>query len=59
MPWRDIAGMQNKLIRDCFNMDVKIIWQVVLKEIPHLKMTIARVFEDLRNSQPSFWKVCI
>ena len=54
MPWRDLAGMQNKLIRDRVNMDVKIIWQAILEDVPPLKMTIARVFEYLRNSLPSF-----
>lgn len=47
IPWRDMAGMRDKIIHGYFAINFERVWITVKKEIPQLKPMIQKVLEDL------------
>ncbi len=37
VPWRQIAGLRNRIVHNYFDLDLEIIWQVIYHDLPLLK----------------------
>lgn len=50
LPWREMAGMRDKLIHGYATVDLEIIWKTVTDDIPELHSKIRDLRAELREN---------
>ena len=52
IPWRKIKAMRNFLIHEYDDVDLRIVWEVITKEIPTVKKEILRILKEYKKQKP-------
>ncbi len=53
VPWRAISGFRNYIAHEYFSLDLDIVWQTVVADVPALRTQVEEILrqEDFRNAK--------
>jgi len=51
IPWKEMAGMRDKLIHEYFGIDAEIIWNTIIEDLPEFKQLVMNILKNEYSSE--------
>lgn len=51
IPWKEMAGMRDRLIHGYFGIDYELVWQAIRVHIPQTRPKLRAMLEELRGER--------
>jgi len=51
IPWKEMAGMRDKVIHFYMGVDLEAVWMVVKDRIPALRPSVEQILQQLENEE--------